>query len=84
MKVLMIYLKEELNVKLSDFLTLVWKLGIFFNELPYFLNAAKKKKKSQVQHRTGMNSLLILIAFNRNHVPKYKIFDVDMYFNSSR
>lgn len=45
MKVLMIYLKEELNVKLSDFLTLVWKLGIFFNELPYFLNAAKKKKK---------------------------------------
>ena len=46
MKVLMIYLEEELNVKLSDFLTLVWKLGIFFNELPYFLNVAKKKKKS--------------------------------------
>lgn len=44
MKVLMIYLEEELNVKLSDFLTLVWKLGIFFNELPYFLNVAKKKK----------------------------------------
>lgn len=52
MKVLMIYLKEELNVKLSDFLTLVWKLGIFFNELPYFLNAAKKKKKSSsTSHR---------------------------------
>ena len=83
MKVLMIYLEEELNVKLSDFLTLVWKLGIFFNELPYFLNVAKKKK-SQVQHCTGMNSLLILIAFNRNHVPKYKIFDVDTYFNSRR
>ena len=44
MKVLMMYLKEELNVKLSDFLMLVWKLGIFFNELPYFLNAAKKRK----------------------------------------
>lgn len=35
-----LYLKEEFNVMLSYFLMLVWKLGIFFNGLYYFLNGA--------------------------------------------
>lgn len=47
MKVMMLYLKEELNVKLSCFLMLIWKLVIFFNEFIMLLKEILSSSTSQ-------------------------------------
>lgn len=44
---MMLYLKEELNVKLSCFLMLIWKLGIFFNEFIMLLKEILSSSTSQ-------------------------------------